>query len=85
MSARSLERAFHEVADCSPRQFIKARRLNASRHASVESGPEDTSVKAVAIDCGFPGKGWFVYFRIYGPEAFAFDGSWKPADFEKVQ
>jgi hypothetical protein len=32
-----------------------------------------------------PGKGWFVYFRIYGPEASAFDGSWKPADFEEVR
>jgi hypothetical protein len=31
-----------------------------------------------------PGKGWFVYFRIYGPEQAAFDGSWKPADFEEV-
>ncbi|WHO39399.1 DUF1254 domain-containing protein [Sphingobium sp. AP49] len=29
-----------------------------------------------------PGKGWFVYFRIYGPEGPAFDGSWKPGDFE---
>lgn len=32
-----------------------------------------------------PGKGWFVYFRVYGPEAPAFDGSWKPGDFEKVK
>ena len=31
-----------------------------------------------------PGKGWFVYFRIYGPEAAAFDGSWKPGDFERA-
>lgn len=31
-----------------------------------------------------PGKGWFVYFRIYGPEAAAFDGSWRPGDFEKM-
>lgn len=31
-----------------------------------------------------PGKGWFVYFRIYGPETAAFDGSWKPGDFERV-
>lgn len=29
-----------------------------------------------------PSKGWFVYFRIYGPTAPAFDGSWKPGDFE---
>jgi hypothetical protein len=31
-----------------------------------------------------PGKGWFVYFRIYGPEQAAFDGSWKPGDYEQV-
>jgi hypothetical protein len=29
-----------------------------------------------------PGRGWFAYFRIYGPEAAAFDGTWKPDDFE---
>jgi hypothetical protein len=29
-----------------------------------------------------PGTGWFVYFRLYGPEEPAFDGSWKPGDFE---
>ena len=32
-----------------------------------------------------PGKGWFTYFRIYGPEAAAFDGSWKPGDFEEIK
>ncbi|RVJ84192.1 DUF1214 domain-containing protein [Sinorhizobium medicae] len=32
-----------------------------------------------------PGKGWFVYFRIYGPQPPAFDGSWKPGDFVMVQ
>jgi uncharacterized protein (TIGR03066 family) len=31
------------------------------------------------------GKGWFVYFRIYGPKEAAFDGSWKPGDFEEVK
>ena len=29
-----------------------------------------------------PGKGWFTYFRVYGPEQPAFDGSWKPGDLE---
>lgn len=29
-----------------------------------------------------PGQGWFVYFRLYGPTGPAFDGSWKPGDFE---
>jgi hypothetical protein len=32
-----------------------------------------------------PDKGWFTYFRIYGPDAAAFDGSWKPGDFEEVK
>ncbi len=31
-----------------------------------------------------PGKGWFAYFRVYGPQPPAFDGSWKPADFEAI-
>ncbi|MCV7420529.1 DUF1254 domain-containing protein [Mycobacterium yunnanensis] len=32
-----------------------------------------------------PGRGWFAYFRIYGPDQAAFDGSWKPSDFEVDQ
>jgi hypothetical protein len=32
-----------------------------------------------------PGRGWFAYLRIYGPEGPAFDGSWKPGDFEEVK
>lgn len=32
-----------------------------------------------------PGKNWFTYFRIYGPEAAAFNGSWQLGDFEKIQ
>jgi hypothetical protein len=43
------------------------------------AGQEDQWIKTI------PGKGWFVYFRIYGPEQAAFDGSWKPGDFEEVK
>lgn len=32
-----------------------------------------------------PGRGWFAYFRIYGPTEPAFDGSWKPGDLEEVK
>ncbi|HMG34627.1 MAG TPA: DUF1214 domain-containing protein, partial [Blastocatellia bacterium] len=32
-----------------------------------------------------PGQGWFSYIRLYGPEGPAFDGSWKPGDFEEVK
>ncbi len=31
-----------------------------------------------------PGKGWFSYFRVYGPDAEALNGKWKPADFERI-
>lgn len=40
---------------------------------------EDCWIKTI------PGKGWFAYFRIYGPDQAAFDGSWKPSDFEADQ
>jgi len=29
-----------------------------------------------------PGQGWFVYLRLYGPEQAAFEGTWRPGDFE---
>jgi hypothetical protein len=32
-----------------------------------------------------PGKGWFAYLRLFGPDGPAFDGSWKPGDFEEVK
>ena len=32
-----------------------------------------------------PGRGWFVYFRIYGPERSAFDGNWQLPDFDPIQ
>ncbi|MFF0449018.1 DUF1254 domain-containing protein [Streptomyces sp. NPDC004609] len=31
-----------------------------------------------------PGRGWFSYFRVYGPEQAAFNGSWRPGDFERT-
>jgi hypothetical protein len=42
------------------------------------AGQQDRWIKTI------PGKGWFVYFRIYGPEQPAFDGSWQPGDFERI-
>jgi hypothetical protein len=48
-------------------------------------GPEAPSGKEKEWIKTIPGKGWFVYFRIYGPEGPAFDGSWKPGDFEQLK
>ena len=32
-----------------------------------------------------PGKGWFSYFRLYGPTQAYFDRSWVLPDLEKIQ
>ena len=32
-----------------------------------------------------PGRGWFTYLRLYGPVGSAFDGEWKPGDFERMK
>lgn len=46
---------------------------------TAPAGQESRFIKTI------PGKGWFTYFRIYGPDRAAFDGSWKPADIEEVR
>lgn len=45
---------------------------------SAPAGHEDCWLQTL------PEKGWFAYFRIYGPDAPAFDGRWKPGDFEEI-
>lgn len=32
-----------------------------------------------------PGRGWFVYLRLYSPTDGAFDGSWRPGDFTRTK
>jgi hypothetical protein len=46
---------------------------------SAPAGQEGRWIKTT------PGRGWFAYMRIYGPETAAFDKSWKPGDFEEVK
>ena len=41
---------------------------------AAPDGAEDPRIKTI------PDKGWFVYFRIYGPGDDAFDGSWQLPD-----
>ncbi len=45
-------------------------------------GPNPPAIGAEHWIKTMPGQGWFAYFRIYGPEQAAFDGSWKPGDLE---
>jgi hypothetical protein len=48
-------------------------------------GPQAPAGKEKVWIKTIPRKGWFAYFRVYGPEQAAFDGSWKPADLEEVK
>lgn len=53
-------------------------------HVELHFGPEpptDEQARSRWIQT-VPSRGWFAYFRIYGPENAAFDGSWRPGDFE---
>jgi hypothetical protein len=56
------------------------RRRRRARGAVVRpSGPEGAEGRWIKT---IPGRGWFVYVRIYGPEQPAFEGSWRLPDFE---
>jgi hypothetical protein len=47
---------------------------------SVPEGKDDNLwIKTI------PDKGWFSYLRIYGPLQAAFNGNWKPGDFEEIR
>lgn len=61
--------------------------LKDKKGSSVELyfGPKAPEGKENVWIKTLPDKGWFTYFRIYGPEAPAFNGSWKPGDFEEVK
>jgi hypothetical protein len=55
------------------------------RAAELYFGPKAPAGKEGQWIKTIPGKGWFVYFRVYGPEHAAFDGTWKPGDFDEVK
>jgi AraC family transcriptional regulator, ethanolamine operon transcriptional activator len=61
VSARTVENAFHAVMGLSPGQFIKSRRLNAARHALTGAHSRQTSVKSIALSCGFWHLGRFAH------------------------
>ncbi|HEY9229988.1 MAG TPA: DUF1254 domain-containing protein, partial [Gemmatimonadaceae bacterium] len=85
------------VYDAETRSQIKTDQENAALRSMFEL--KDATGKAVDLHFGptaptehdhhwvktIPAKGWFAYFRIYGPDEAAFDGSWKPGDFDKVE
>ncbi|WP_248148402.1 DUF1214 domain-containing protein [Microbacterium aoyamense] len=51
----------------------------AGDHIDLHFGPNAPADEAPWVQT-LPGRGWFAYFRIYGPSEAAFDGTWKPGD-----
>jgi hypothetical protein len=68
-------RSLFELADLDTSQ---AADLHFAPEAPADDDAKHRWIKTV------PGKGWFVYFRIYGPDEPAFDGSWQLPDFEAI-
>ena len=69
---KSALRSMFELADAPSETPVELR-----FSPTPPSDGEDRWIKTI------PGTGWFVYFRIYGPEDPAFDGTWQLPDFKK--
>jgi hypothetical protein len=48
--------------------------------AQIVFGPQRPDTEEAAWVQTLPGRGWFAYFRIYGPTPAAIDHSWSPDD-----
>jgi len=57
---------------------------NPDRSIELYFGPRAPVGKEAQWIKTIPGKGWFTYFRIYGPQAPAFDATWNLPDIELV-
>jgi len=64
------------------RSLSELKELGSSGSAELYFGPTAPAGQEARWIKTTAGRGWFAYIRIYGPEAAAFDGSWKPGDFE---
>jgi hypothetical protein len=67
------------------RSLFELKDTGDSKSIDLYFGPKPPAGKEAVWIQTNPGKGWFAYFRIYGPEGPAFDGTWKPGDFEEVK
>ena len=66
------------------RSMFELSDLDTRTPAVLHFGPEPPDDDSAPWIKTSPGKGWFVYFRIYGPEEAAFDGSWRLPDFART-
>jgi hypothetical protein len=56
---------------------------DAAGNVALHFGPDEPDTDVPWLQTT-PGSQWFAYFRLYGPGAAAFDGTWKPSDFTRA-
>jgi hypothetical protein len=66
------------------RSLFELKDLGDAKSVDLYFGPKAPAGQEGRWIQTLPGKGWFTYFPVYGPQGPAFDGSWKPGDFEEV-
>ncbi|MCP9773856.1 DUF1254 domain-containing protein [Synechococcus sp. Tobar12-5m-g] len=71
-----------QQADRSSRMDLK---VNDDGSIDLYVGPKAPAGKEGNWVETVPGRGWFSYFRLYGPKQEHFDGSWVLPDFEKTE
>ena len=59
--------------------------VNPDTSVDVYFGPEPPTGKENNWVQTWPGKGWWVILRLYGPQQAFFDKSWKPGEVEEVR
>jgi hypothetical protein len=59
--------------------------INANTSVDVYFGPKPPPGKESNWVQTWPGKGWNVILRLYGPLQPWFDKTWRPAEIEEVQ
>ena len=67
------------------RSLYEKPKPNADGSIDLYFGPKAPAGKEGQWIKTIPGKGWFIYFRIYGPEQPAFDGTWKLSDIAEMR
>ena len=67
------------------RSLFELKDMGGEKSLDLYFGPKALPGKESQWIQTVPGRGWFAYFRIYGPQEPAFDGSWKPGDLEEVK
>jgi hypothetical protein len=63
------------------RSLFELQGIDPTGPAVLHFGPMAPTAESAPWIRTTPGRGWFAYIRIYGPEEEAFGGDWRPGDF----